>query len=69
MLIIDTHIHSQKHTNQPLKLWLSNSGDLETCKSIKIYISKIFYHTCVRESNKNDDPENLSNYYAKVFNF
>ena len=55
-LIIDTH-----HTDQPLKVWFSYSGDIETCQSIKISISEIwpkkqylFYYTFVRESNSTE---------------
>ena len=50
-----THIHS----DQMLKRWFSDSGNLETCKSIKISISKIWPKsnifstiTWLRESKK-----------------
>ena len=34
------HIHL--HTNQTLKIWFLDSGDIKMCKSIKISISKIW---------------------------
>ena len=42
VLITDTHRHTHIHTDQTLKMWFSDSGDLKTCKSIKISISKIW---------------------------
>ena len=36
MLITD------KHTDQTLKMWFLDSGDLKTCESIKISTSKIW---------------------------
>ena len=60
VLITDIHIyrHTHRHTDQTLKMWFSASGDLKTCKSIKISTSKIwpkkkyFLYLKVRESKK-----------------
>ena len=54
-----TQAQSHIHTEQTLKMWFSDLGDIITCKSTKISISKIWTKayifptiTWVRESNK-----------------